>query len=113
MKQKFTVTGMTCSACSAHVDKAVRRLEGVTDVNVNLLGGSMTVEWTGSLTEDGIIAAVTQAGYGAFLPSSASSAAQAKPAASAIGEELKNMKRRLIASLVFLIISCYKNSKKR
>ena len=44
MKQKFTVTGMTCSACSAHVDKAVRKLEGVSEVNVNLLGGSMLVE---------------------------------------------------------------------
>ena len=44
MKQKFTVTGMTCSACSAHVDKAVRKLPGVTEVNVNLLGGSMTVD---------------------------------------------------------------------
>ena len=38
MKQKFTVTGMTCSACSAHVDKAVRKLDGVCEVNVNLLG---------------------------------------------------------------------------
>ena len=44
MKQKFTVTGMTCSACSAHVDKAGRKLEGVSEVNVNLLGGSMVVE---------------------------------------------------------------------
>ena len=50
MKQKFTVTGMTCSACSAHVDKAVRKLDGVCEVNVNLLGGSMTVDWDGGLT---------------------------------------------------------------
>lgn len=103
MKQKFTVTGMTCSACSAHVDKAVRRLEGVTEVNVNLLGGSMTVEWNGELTADGIIAAVSQAGYGASLPSSNGSSAQAKPAADAMEKDLKNMKRRLIASLIFLI----------
>ena len=41
MKQTYTVTGMTCSACSAHVDKAVRKVAGVEDVNVNLLGGSM------------------------------------------------------------------------
>ena len=58
---------MTCSACSAHVDKAVRKLEGVTEVNVNLLGGSMSVEWNGSLTAEGIIAAVIEAGYGASL----------------------------------------------
>ena len=44
MKQKFTVTGMTCSACSAHVTKAVEKLPGVSSVNVNLLGGSMLVE---------------------------------------------------------------------
>ena len=82
MKAKFTVTGMTCSACSAHVDKAVRKLEGVSDVNVNLLGGSMTVEWTGSLTESGIISAVKEAGYSASLSSSERNAAPAKPAAS-------------------------------
>ena len=58
MKQKFTVTGMTCSACSAHVDKAVRKLDGVCEVNVNLLGGSMTVDWDGALTPDQIVSAV-------------------------------------------------------
>ena len=103
MKQKFTVTGMTCSACSAHVDKAVRKLEGVTEVNVNLLGGSMTVDWNGTLTESDIIAAVTDAGYGASLPISNNGSAQAQPAANAMEEDLKNMKRRLIASFIFLI----------
>ena len=102
MKQKFTVTGMTCSACSAHVDKAVRKLEGVTDVNVNLLGGTMTVDWQGGLTADGIIAAVVSAGYGASLPVSGNTA-QAKPAANTMEEELKHMKRRLIASFVFMV----------
>ena len=102
MKQKFTVTGMTCSACSAHVDKAVRKLDGVTDVNVNLLGGTMTVDWQGDLTADGIIAAVVNAGYGASLPAE-TSARTAKPAANAMEEDLKNMKRRLIASIVFLV----------
>ena len=51
MRQKFTVTGMTCSACSAHVDKSVRKLDGVRDVYVNLLGGAVTVDWDGALTE--------------------------------------------------------------
>lgn len=45
MKQKFDVTGMTCSACSAHVDKSVRKLDGVAEVNVNLLQNTMTVEY--------------------------------------------------------------------
>ena len=68
MKQKFIVTGMTCSACSAHVDKAVRKLAGVSEVNVNLLSGTMTVDWQGDLTADDIIAAVVKSGYGASLP---------------------------------------------
>ena len=62
MKQKFTVTGMTCSACSAHVDKAVRKLDGVCEVNVNLLGGSMTVDWDGGLTPEQIVSAVERRG---------------------------------------------------
>ncbi|MGN0986086.1 MAG: heavy metal translocating P-type ATPase [Candidatus Enterenecus sp.] len=103
MRQKFVVTGMTCSACSAHVDKAVRKLEGVTEVNVNLLGGSMTVDWQGSLTADGIIAAVEKAGYHAALPAEQGAAPAAKPAAGAMEEELKHMKARLIASFVFMI----------
>ncbi len=103
MKQKFNVTGMTCSACSAHVDKAVRRLDGVCEVNVNLLGGSMTVDWDGGLTPDQIVSAVEKAGYGASLPGAAGEKAQAKPAANAMEDDLKNMKTRLIWSFVFLI----------
>ena len=104
MKQKFTVTGMTCSACSAHVDKAVRKLDGVCDVNVNLLGGSMTVDWDGALTTEQIVSAVEKAGYGASLPAApGQSAAQARPAVSAMEDDLKNMKARLISSFVFLI----------
>ena len=102
MKAKFIITGMTCSACSAHVDKAVRKLDGVSAVNVNLLGGSMTVEWGGSLTEDEIISAVTEAGYGASLPSSGEKV-QAKSAANTLKDDLSNMKKRLIASFIFLV----------
>lgn len=103
MKQKFTVTGMTCAACSAHVEKAVRRLDGITTVSVNLLGGSMTVEWSGSLSAEDIIDAVVKAGYGASLPVSGSDSKQAIPAAATMETDLKSMKRRLIASLVFLL----------
>ena len=107
MKQKFLVTGMTCSACSAHVDKAVRKLEGVQDVNVNLLGGTMTVNWQGDLTADDIVAAVVKSGYGASIPQEAAGnqapAAQARPAARAMEEDMQNMKHRLIASLCFMI----------
>ena len=103
MKQKFTVTGMTCSACSAHVDKAVRRLDGVCEVNVNLLGGSMTVDWDGALTPEQIVSAVEKAGYGVALLAAAGENAQAKPAAGVMEDDLKRMKARLIASFVFLI----------
>ena len=105
MKQKFNVTGMTCTACSAHVDKAVRKLDGVCEVNVNLLGGSMTVDWDGELTPDQIVSAVEKAGYGASLPAAGGggAAAQAKPVSKTMEDDLKNMKARLIWSFVFLI----------
>ncbi len=103
MKQKFTVTGMTCSACSAHVDKTVRKVPGVQDVNVNLLGGSMTVEGDDSVTPEAVIAAVEKAGYGASLPAAPGQSAAPVPAPSTMEDELKSMKARLIASFVFLI----------
>ena len=103
MKQKFDVTGMTCSACSAHVEKAVCQVEGVERVSVNLLGGSMLVEYRENTTDARqIIQAVTEAGYGAALP-------QAKAAAVPAGrdggmaEEAAGMKRRFFSSLVFLV----------
>ena len=66
MKQKFDITGMTCSACSAHVDKSVRRVCGVKDVNVNLLKNSMVVEYDETVTnENEIVLAVEDGGYGA------------------------------------------------
>ena len=66
MKEKFDVTGMTCSACSSRVEKCVRKLEGVEDVSVNLLTNSMQVEYDDAvIPEQGIIDAVVHAGYGA------------------------------------------------
>ena len=108
MKQKFTVTGMTCSACSAHVDKAVRKLEGVSEVNVNLLGGSMTVEYDPAAeSPEAIIAAVDAAGYGCALPQAAAGKGDARvdaraEAARQMEEELSGMKRRFLVSLCFL-----------
>ncbi len=103
MKQKFKVTGMTCSACSAHVEKAVRKLPDVSNVAVDLLGGSMQVEFDESkLANEQIIAAVVDAGYGASLPAAAGNKAAAAPV-DTMEEELKGMKRRFIASLCFLI----------
>lgn len=68
MKKTFNVTGMTCSACSAHVDKSVKKVEGVKSVNVNLLQNKMSVEFDEKVTdEDRIIDAVVKGGYGASL----------------------------------------------
>ena len=101
MKQKFVVTGMTCSACSAHVEKAVRKLPGVKEVNVNLLSGSMEAEWEGGLTAQQICAAVKDAGYGASVPGE--NAGGSGSAADAMDEELHSMRKRLIASVIFLV----------
>ena len=103
MRQKYTVTGMTCSACSAHVEKAVCKLEGVSAVNVNLLGGSMQVDFDPALqSDDSIITAVVSSGYGASV---AGKKREDKAASVGTGmeEELKGMKRRLILSFCFFI----------
>ena len=79
MKQKFNVTGMTCSACSAHVEKAVNKLDAVRKAEVSLMTNSMTVDYDESaLTPDGIIQAVVHAGYGASLPQKAGETVQVK-----------------------------------
>ena len=69
MKQdKFDIQGMTCSSCQAHVEKAVKKLEGVNIVNVNLLTNNMNVEYDETqVSSDRIIKAVVDAGYGARL----------------------------------------------
>ena len=106
MKQKFNVTGMTCSACSAHVEKAVNKLDAVRKAEVSLMTNSMTVDYDESaLTPDGIIQAVVHAGYGASLPQKAGDTTQAKtqrPEAQ-MEAELSSMKHRLIWSFVFLL----------
>ncbi len=101
MKQ-FDVTGMSCAACSARIEKAVSKLPGVSSCSVNLLTNSMNVEGTASGGE--IIAAVTAAGYGASERGAAKSSD--KPTAGG-SPELHGMKVRLISSLVFLIILMY------
>lgn len=106
MHQKFQVTGMTCAACSARVEKAVKQVAGVEKVQVNLLSNSMTADFNPEqTTSDAIIGAVTAAGYGAELEEGKRTAA-AKPkktAAEIAAEELRNMKTRLIISFLFFI----------
>ncbi len=103
MKQKYTVTGMTCSACSAHVEKAVSKVPGVKSVSVNLMGGSMLVEYDAAAAgPETIINAVTAAGYGAALPGGGKGTA-APTGGDPMEKELRSMRRRLIVSFCFLI----------
>ena len=103
MKTKFDVTGMTCAACQAHVEKSVRKLPGVSQVNVNLLQNNMSVEYDDkTLGPEAIIHAVEAGGYGASLPGAKGAAGQ-KSAVDQAKEETRQMKFRLIVSFAFLI----------
>ena len=108
MRQKFNVTGMTCSACSAAVDKNIKKLDGVTDVNVNLVTNSMTVDFDDNLVDsDKIIEVVEKTGYGASIhtkPSQVSQSSTAKEDRSNPAEDAeKELKNRVIVSFIFLI----------
>ena len=106
-KEKFSVTGMTCSACSAAVERAVGQVDGVSSVNVNLLTNSMVVEYDESLLEpSGIISAVSDAGYAAALGSGSEAQAEARTV-SHIDEEISAMKQRVIVSLAFMAALMY------
>ena len=99
MKQRFTVTGMTCAACSAHVEKAVKGLDGVEEVQVNLLGNNMSVRYHAPLTAQEICAAVAKAGYGATPMGEKAAPAPAAPQ----DEAQKHLKFRFFSSLIFLL----------
>jgi len=116
MKQKYDITGMTCAACQAHVTKSVEKVEGVRDVNVNLLQNSMTVDYDENGTDDAaIIRAVETGGYGASVkedsvrqagtsvPSGDTTAGGRVPVRDIAKEQALEMKHRLILSVCFLI----------
>ena len=101
MRQTFNITGMTCSACSAHVEKAVSKLPGIRSAAVNLLANRMVAEFDEtSLSTDDIIKAVTDAGYGASVPNATNKTPEK---ANETLDELAAMKRRLIWSFAFLV----------
>ena len=108
--EQYTVTGMSCAACSARVEKAVSAVPGVTSCSVSLLTGSMGVEGTASA--DAIVAAVRDAGYGAEPKRRGESGGTVGASAAAGDDALKDretpvLKRRLIASLGFLAVLMY------
>lgn len=105
MKQ-FNVTGMSCAACSARVEKAVSGIDGVTSCSVSLLTNSMGVEGTAS--DDEIISAVENAGYGASLKGSESAEKSSDNSADALEDkETPLLKKRLLASIGFLAVLMY------
>lgn len=104
MKQ-YNVTGMSCAACSARVEKAVSKLDGVTSCSVSLLTNSMGVE--GNVTPEEVIAAVESAGYGATLKGADKKSANSENNDNLKDTETPALLKRLIASLVFLILLMY------
>lgn len=103
MTEKFNVTGMTCSACSAHVEKSVKKLNGVKFVNVNLLQNNMHVDFDETaVSVDDIINAVASGGYGASVAGKKQEKKDNK-----IDNEISNMKFRVIVSLVCLVPLMY------
>jgi Cu+-exporting ATPase len=108
MNQKYSVTGMTCSACSAAVEKSVKKVPGVNTVTVNLLSNSMNVEYDGEVTDNNrIIASVVDAGYNAAVFSRDNAAKSKAKEENTVENELKEMKMRIIVSFVFLIPLLY------
>lgn len=110
MIKKYDVTGMTCSACSTSVHKAVSKLDGVKDINVNLLTNSMSVDVQDGIQDAAIIKAVQKAGYDAKAAGQKASQAQAtaKPdGKSNQDEQTDQVKKRIIVSVAFLLPLMY------
>ena len=103
--EQYTVTGMSCAACSARVEKAVSGVEGVSSCSVNLLTNSMGVE--GSASPEAIIAAVEAAGYGAARKGAARADSPAAEEDALRDRETPVLKRRLLSSLGFLLVLMY------
>jgi len=106
-KEQFTITGMTCSACSARVEKAVAKVDGTKDVSVNLLTNSMQLEYDEAKTSvPAIIKAVVDAGYGASVKGK-QAAAKAAPQEDPVKKSIAEMKHRLVWSIAFLLPTMY------
>ena len=106
MKLKFQVTGMTCAACSARVEKVTKAVAGVEKAEVNLLAGTMQVEAESAEITDAIIQAVQNAGYGASIPGE-KKAETKREEKNPAQDALKEMKKRIIGSSICLVILMY------
>ena len=103
--KKFDISGMSCAACSARIEKAVSSLDGVDVCSVNLLTNSMEIE--GTATDEAIITAVVKAGYGASLHGSKAQKNEKKSTKNAVNGEINTLKNRFLISLGFLILLMY------
>ena len=114
-KETFNVTGMTCSACSARVERAVKKMEGTAEVSVNLLTNTMTLAYDAAVTSPAaIIAVVEDAGYGASVKGALAAqgtaergAAEVPTGTDAAEKETRAMRRRLLTSILFLLPTMY------
>ena len=108
-KEQFDIAGMTCSACSARIEKSVGKLPGIKEVSVNLLKNSMVASYDESVLDTaGIVQAVEKVGYGAIPKASAQNKSHTttpatKPEVSTAQAEYKQMKQRLLLSALFTI----------
>ncbi len=109
MEQRFSVTGMTCAACSAGIQKTVGKMDGVRKAEVSLMGECMTVDYDETVVDEGkIISAVEGLGYGASVADgSAERAPEKERKANSFGEEAKRLKVRFFVSLGFLVPLMY------
>jgi len=108
VKEKYNITGMSCAACSAKVERVVGKLEGVENVSVNLLTNSMQVEYKeDKLSSNDIIKNIADAGYGASLATDTKQKKEEKSIKKTNNDAIASMKFRLKVSIVFLVILMY------
>ncbi len=108
MQQKFKVTGMTCAACSAGIQKRVGKMQGVRRADVSLMGECMEVDYDESAVgADEIVRAVAALGYGASVDDGSPASPRAEKKANSFGEEAKRLRARFFASLCFLLPLMY------
>ncbi|MBE6718952.1 MAG: heavy metal translocating P-type ATPase [Ruminococcaceae bacterium] len=103
--EKYNITGMSCAACSASVEKAAKKVKGIEKCSVNLLTNSMTVD--GEYDKNELVNAIKNAGYGAVLADTNNTTTGNEPQQANVNSEIKTMKSRLISSLVFLVALMY------
>ena len=108
MKQKFAIKGMSCSACAASVERAVKKLPGIKKAEVNLLSNSMLCEYNGNkVTPEQIAEAINKIGFSASFEAEKPAASGGKPSAEQKSEQYQSVKTRLIVSIIFLVLLMY------